>query len=347
MIYFKRNIKFFFLITTLYAISLDAVFFVYPKTPIELIEKARSLGTNQRILLKSYLNSKNKNLNIDEENEAINQFLNKCHDYSRNIGYDEEYVNFLKSVAVSELDNSPTIDSHFHHSKILDLMSLDDATISFLTTPIQGMKKILQRQCLINEIDFQCVDSFFGSNKDVTTEKIDIIRWSGGFAKLMLDEECPNNGEMLNDYNCIGINAKEYGRHCTASLKAYNNTKFDADHKIINIFVTTISEIEKYNDLLEKTNDPEEHTKIKRDSEILLTSALKKITNFEASKCRMFNQLNKCLKSSVKDMCGRDAARKFDTMSKIGYLRRERFNDINDAFLALNMEPHRSCINLY
>lgn len=164
--------------------------------------------------MENFVKQKNIAPNSEEESNVISQFFNKCHEYSQKIGYDEEYIKFLKSVATSEIDDHPSSESHYRHSKTLDLMSLDDATISFLTTPIEGMKKILQRQCLINEIDFQCVDSFFNSNKHITSEKIDVIRNSGGFAKLMLDEECPNNGDDLTDYHCIGMNAKEYGRQC-------------------------------------------------------------------------------------------------------------------------------------
>lgn len=326
---------------------LNGTNFVYPNAPSELVKNAKNLGTSQRLSLANYINKKNIIPNSEEETTVINEFLNKCHEYSQKVGYDEEYVQFLKSVATSEIDNNPSSDSHYRHSKILDLMSLDDATISFLTTPIEGMKKILQRQCLINEIDFQCVDSFYNNNHHITSEKIDIIRNSGGFAKLMLDEECPNNGEDLNDYHCIGVNAKEYGKLCSTSLKVYNMTKYDIDHKILNLFASTITEIDKFNDMLEKSNESEERIRIKRETEILLTSTMKTISTLEGTKCRMFTQLGKCLRNSVINACGREAGRKFQTMVQIGYLRRERFNDINDAFQALNMEPHRSCGTLY
>uniref|UniRef100_A0A0N5CAU8 Secreted protein n=1 Tax=Strongyloides papillosus TaxID=174720 RepID=A0A0N5CAU8_STREA len=347
MIYFKISVQKVLFITLLCVSITNGNHFIYEKTPIELIESARNLGITQRNLMKEFISQKNIIPNSDEETEIINHFLNKCHEYSQKVGYDEEYIKFLESVALSEVDSHPTSESHYHHPKILDLMSLDDATISFLTTPINGMKKILQRQCLINEVDFQCVDSFFGANNHVTSEKIDIIRSSGGFAKLMLDEECPNNGDDLNDYHCIGTTAKEYGKQCSTSLKFYNMTKYDVDHKILNLFASAISEIDKFNDILEKTNDLKERIKIKRDTEILLSSTLKTISQMEGSKCRLFYQLGKCLKSSVTNLCGKDAGRKFEIMIQVGYLRRERFNDINDAFLALNMEPHRSCGNLY
>uniref|UniRef100_A0AC35TRC7 DUF725 domain-containing protein n=1 Tax=Rhabditophanes sp. KR3021 TaxID=114890 RepID=A0AC35TRC7_9BILA len=310
--------------------------FVYQNTPLQLIDKAIQVGRTERLNFNEWIASAKSTLKINEIETMYESFLKECSSVAALVGQTD-------SMSVDSRVQPAIVIAR---QKMLQTLGLDTETVHFLTMAPQEKRQTVEKLCMMHEVDIQCANAFYGNDLSAINEKLDMIKWSSGFAKVMIDEECPAHQIDMSDLTCIVEAVDDFSITCDASIKHYNKTKHQIDYQMENSLINKYSEFEEmFNDQEKPTTEQQIRVKVETDKQ--LRQVMSELSIFEAHKCHSFSMTIGCISKTIEKKCGSRASDKMVKMLKIGYLRRERFEEVNQAFHDTDVDPHRSCQTFY
>ena len=109
-------------------------------------------------------------------------------------------------------------------------------------------------------------------------------------------------------------------------------------------YATVMSIIEQ---TMEKANSESELMKIMGESTDLMTSTLQQLSKLESFKCRSYYQMERCVLKTVNKVCGLDSVHALQTILRVGYLRRERGDDLHMQFLESEIPLTKACAKTF
>ncbi|TKR59390.1 hypothetical protein L596_029068 [Steinernema carpocapsae] len=307
--------------------------FIFANADDQLVLQGRQVGENERL---NYLESLQHAQSEDEKMELYVKHLSKC----SNIGQD---VSQWLDASIGSQAEKPRENTHESHSqKVLKMIGLDDVSINFFTQKnTRKMREIIQAACLKNEIQFQCALGFLQDREKILND-IENMKNNDGNVKLMFENECARPEFAPNVYSCIADKVDQWSGQCSKIIDVYNQTRVAVNTQMLQTYVDTLSEIEN-----RLAQIPEENAALMRkeiqDSQMIMGGIISQMVNLEAFKCRHFSQMSRCINSALTEVCGSESAHAVEISLKVGYLRRERGDDLHEQFFDSEIEPHRAC----
>jgi len=307
--------------------------FVYANADDQLVLQGRQLGENERL---NYMESLQTAKTDDEKIELYVKHLSKC----STIG---QHVSQWLDESIGSHAERPLENTHEGRTQqILRMIGLDDVSVNFFTQKNhQKMREIIQAACLKNEVQFQCALGFLGDREKIMAD-IELMKSNDGNVKLMFENECARPEFAPNVYSCIAEKVDEWSGQCKQIIGVYNQTRIAVNTNMLQTYVDTLSDIE---DRIRRI--PEENSALMKkeidESQIVMSAMLTPLINLEAFKCRHFAQMSRCVRAAMVEVCGPESASAVDISLRVGYLRRERGDDLHEQFSDSGIETHRAC----
>ncbi|KAI6179470.1 hypothetical protein M3Y98_00614100 [Aphelenchoides besseyi] len=306
-------------------------YFVYAKASSNLVENARQIGRTEKRRFDEILASNEHT--AEERMHLYGTHLLRC---SR-IDKTAELSNQLDG-AVGE-SAMTTSETAIRAQDILQAIGFEPETTRLFTMPSSQISNTIQKTCLKNELHFQCAFGFIG-DMDQIREHVEEMKKNDGNVKIMFERECSNDdSEIPRLYSCFGDAAEEVHAACGASLAVLNRTRHQINTRIHAVYRQTLKEIDR--DL----EGSESERTIAEANEKLRTT-LVEIRRLEAFRCRMYTRTEVCAVDVLTEMCGEEAKPIAQTLLRIGHLRRERGDDLNDQFETHKVKEHKTCSQL-
>ncbi|KAE9553846.1 hypothetical protein FO519_002934 [Halicephalobus sp. NKZ332] len=227
--------------------------------------------------------------------------------------------------------------------KILSAIGIDSVSSSLMTLPITEMAETIHQACLKNELQFQCAYGFI-QDKDKISAHIMTMIENDGNIKMMFESECKRPEFTPSTYACIGDNTEQWVKDCGVSIGAYNNTRTNINIRMGTTYADVMMMIEE---LMGKANTESELVKLMGESSDLMATTLQELSKLESFKCRSYYQMERCLLKSVNKVCGFDSVHALETILRVGYLRRERGDDLHMQFLESEIPPTKACAKTF
>ncbi|KAK0428207.1 hypothetical protein QR680_010674 [Steinernema hermaphroditum] len=307
--------------------------FIYANADDQLVLQGRQVGENERL---NYLESVQHARSDDEKIQLYVKHLSKCSSIGQDVSqWLEESIG---SQAEKPQQNSP----EGRTQGILKMIGLDDVSVNFFTQKNhQKMREIIQAACLKNEIQFQCALGFLGDREKILND-IETMKSNDGNVKLMFENECARPEFAPNVYSCIADKVDQWAGQCKRIIGVYNQTRVAVNTNMLQSYVDTLSGIEGRIAQIPEQNVALLRKEI-RESQTEMALALGQMVNLEAFKCRHFVQMARCIDAALAEVCGPESARAIEISLKIGYLRRERGDDLHEQFFDSQIATHRAC----
>jgi len=305
--------------------------FVYKNVPPEMAKAAKEIGDNERL---SYLQTlQSKKHTEDEKMELYSQHLSGCSSVASDI-------SMKLAETIGEMAPKPEEFSESGKARsILSAIGIDSVSSALMTMPMSEMTETIHQACLKNELQFQCAYGFI-QDKDKIAAHILTMMENDGNIKMMFESECRRPEFTPATYACIGENTDQWVKECGVSIAAYNNTRTDVNIKMGTTYATVMSMIEQ---VMEKATTESELMKLMGESTDLMTATLHQLSKLESFKCRSYYQMERCLLKTVNKVCGFDSVHALETILRVGYLRRERGDDLHMQFLESEIPPTKAC----
>ncbi|KAI6203580.1 hypothetical protein M3Y94_00574100 [Aphelenchoides besseyi] len=306
-------------------------YFVYAKASSNLVENARQIGRTERRRYDEILASKEHT--VEERMDLYATHVLKCSKIDKTAALSNQLDS---TVGESTVTTSETAQ---RAQDILQVIGFEPETTSLFTKPSSQILNTIQKTCLKNELHFQCAFGFLG-DMDQIRENVEEMKKNDGNVKIMFEQECSNDeSEIPRLYSCFGDAAEEVHAACGASLTVLNRTRHQINTRIDAVYRQTLKEIDR--DL--EGSEPERTI---AEANEKLRATLVEIRRLEAFRCRMYTRTEVCAVDVLTEMCGEKAKPIAQTLLRIGHLKRERGDDLNDQFETHKVKEHRTCSEL-
>uniref|UniRef100_A0A1I7Z4U1 Secreted protein n=1 Tax=Steinernema glaseri TaxID=37863 RepID=A0A1I7Z4U1_9BILA len=293
----------------------------------------------RRLKRLNYLASLQQVQSEEDKLQLYVKHLSKCSTIGQDVSqWLEESIG---SQAEKPLVNSPQSRTQ----NILKMIGLDEVSVNFFTQKNhQKMREIIQAACLKNEIQFQCALGFLGDRQKIMND-IETMKNNDGNVKLMFENECARPEFAPSVYSCIADKVDQWAGQCNKIIGVYNQTRVAVNTNMLQSYVDTLSGIEARIAQIPEQNSALLRKEV-RESQTEMALALGQMVNLEAFKCRHFTQMARCINSALTEVCGQESAQAVEISLKVGYLRRERGDDLYEQFFDSGIAPHRACASI-
>uniref|UniRef100_A0A7E4VC86 DUF725 domain-containing protein n=1 Tax=Panagrellus redivivus TaxID=6233 RepID=A0A7E4VC86_PANRE len=303
--------------------------FIYNSAPPELALAAMQIGQNERI---AYIDDLKKVKTEEESAELYTHHLGVC----STVASEESMALWLHLGDGGESASSRQPD-------IFDAMGVDSVSARLMRLPTAMQSEMIHQACLKHELQFQCAYGFL-QDYDRIAENIEAMSAVDGNMKMMFETECKHPEESPSIYACLGENAAKWEQECGVAITAYNETRSEVNTKMGTIYFEIAASIKS---AVEKATSRAELETVVADGTAVMTQTLSTLARLEGYKCRSYYQMERCLFKAVSNTCGADALSAISTILRVGYLRRERGDDLHNEFYENQVPLHRACAKVF